>query len=70
MQARTLIMISVCVSFCLRFGFVAIMFLAATEVESSWLMWALLIIMSVALTRSLYRTFNVVKFILAGSKLK
>lgn len=69
MHPRTIILASVFLSFCVRFAFVAILFLAAGEVESPWLMLSLLIIMSVALTRSLYRTYNVVKVILAVGKL-
>ena len=69
MRPRTLILLSVAFSFLFRFGFVAIMFLSASEVESDWLMWALLIIMSVALTRGLYRAYRVVKFVLAMGKL-
>jgi hypothetical protein len=69
MQARTIVLASVFLSFCLRLAFVSVMFLSAGEVQSSWLMWALLIIMSVALTRTLYRTYNVLKVILAVGKL-
>ena len=69
MQARTIVLASVFLSFCLRLAFVLVMFLAAGEVKSSWLMWALLVIMSVALTRTLYRTYNVLKVIFAVGKL-
>ena len=69
MLPRTLILLSVALSFALRLGFVAIMFLSAGEVESSWLMWALLIIMSVSLTRGIYRSYRVLKVILAVGKL-
>jgi hypothetical protein len=69
MRARTLILIGAFVSFLLRLLFVLIMFLSAGEVQSAPLMWALLIIMSVALTRGIYRTYNVVKVVLAVGKL-
>ena len=69
MRARTLILSSVALSFAFRLGFVAVMFLSAGEVESDWLMWALLIIMSVSLTRGIYRAYRVLKFTFAMSKL-
>lgn len=69
MRARTLILSSVALSFAFRLGFVAIMFLSAGEVESDWLMWALLIIMSVSLTRGIYRAYRVIRISLAVGKL-
>jgi hypothetical protein len=69
MQAKVLIVLSVLLGFAFRLGFVGIMFLSAGEVESNWLMWALLIIMSVSLTRGIYRAYKVLKFVLAVGKL-
>ena len=69
MRARTLILSSVVLGFVFRLGFVAVMFLSAGEVESDWLMWALLIIMSVSLTRGIYRAYRVIRISLAVGKL-
>jgi hypothetical protein len=69
MLARTLILSSVALGFAFRLGFVAVMFLSAGEVESNWLMWALLIIMSVSLTRGIYRSYRVLRIVLAVGKL-
>jgi hypothetical protein len=68
MRARTLIVSSVILGFAFRLGFVSVMFLSAGEVESDWLMWALLIIMSVSLTRGIYRGYRVLRVVLAVSK--
>jgi hypothetical protein len=68
MRARTLILSSVILGFAFRLGFVSVMFLSAGEVESDWLMWALLIIMSVSLTRGIYRGYRVLRVALAVSK--
>jgi hypothetical protein len=69
MQAKVLIVLSVLLGFAFRLGFVGVMFLSAGEVESNWLMWALLIIMSVSLTRGIYRAYKVLKFVSAVGKL-
>jgi hypothetical protein len=68
MRARTLILSSVILGFAFRLGFVSVMFFSAGEVESDWLMWALLIIMSVSLTRGIYRGYRVLRVVLAVSK--
>jgi hypothetical protein len=70
MPPRKLILLGAFISFLFRFGFVGILFLSAGEVETPWLMWALLIVMSVLLTRSLYITYNVIKIILSVGKIK
>jgi len=69
MQTRSIVLAGVFLNFCIRLGFVWILFLSAGEVKSNWLMWTLLVIMSVILTRTLYRAYNVVRIILAVGKL-
>ena len=69
MLSRGMIIASVGLSFLFRIAFSLVMFMSATEVDTPWLRFTLLVIMSVALARGLYRLYRSLGFVYAMSKI-
>jgi len=69
MLSREVIIGSVMLSFLLRIIFSLVMFISATEVDTPWLSFILLVIMSVALARGLYRLYRSMIFVYALGKI-
>jgi hypothetical protein len=65
MLNRGVLISSVILGFLFRLGFAAIMFMSAGEVDTPWLSFTLLVIMSVMLARGLYRLYRSMIFVYA-----
>lgn len=69
MLSRKVIIASVVLSFLFRIVFSVVMFISASEVDTPWLSFTLLVIMSVALARGLYRLYKSMLFVYAMGKI-
>ena len=69
MLSRGVIVGGIVLSFVFRIVFSAVMFISASEVDTPWLSFTLLVIMSVALARGLYRLYRSMLFVYAMSKI-
>ena len=64
-----MILASSVVALAFRFLFAWILFVSAQQVQDRWLVWALMIIVSVMLTRGLYRAYRIMSLVSAASKI-
>jgi len=69
MLSREVLITSVFLGFSFRILFSLVMFISAGEVETPWLSFILLVIMSVALARGLYRLYRSMIFVYALGKI-
>ena len=69
MLSRGVLIASVILGFLFRLLFSLVMFISAGEVETPWLSFTLLVIMSVMLARGLYRLYRSSIFVYALSKI-
>jgi hypothetical protein len=52
-----------------RLLFAWVLFLSAQQVQDLWLVWALMIIISIIVTRGLYRAYRIMSLVSAASKI-
>jgi hypothetical protein len=52
-----------------RFLFAWVLFVSAQQVQDAWLVWALMIIISITVTRGLYRAYRIMSLVSAASKI-
>jgi hypothetical protein len=52
-----------------RLLFAWVLFLSAQQVQDVWLVWALMIIISIIVTRGLYRAYRIMSLVSAASKI-
>jgi hypothetical protein len=53
-----------------RFLFAWVLFVSAQQVQDLWLVWALMIIISITVTRGLYRAYRIISLVSAASKIE
>jgi len=69
MRARTMILAGSGLALAFRLLFAWVLFLSAQQVQDVWLVWALMIIISITVTRGLYRAYRIMSLVSAASKI-
>lgn len=69
MRVRTMILAGSALALAFRFLFAWVLFVSAQQVQDAWLVWALMIIISITVTRGLYRAYRIMGFVSAASKI-